>query len=289
MAQIGKFNSLEVVSKTDIGVYLDGENLDTILLPKKQCPEDITIGDFVKAFIYFDSEDRLIATRQTPKAEVGQCAVLTVKDVNKAGAFLDWGLPKELLVPFNQQRQPMAIGERHVVYLYLDEFTERITGSAKISNFLREQSNQHQAGDRVALMIVKRTNLGYQAIVDDLYLGMIFNDDALQPLKIGQKINGYIKRIRADKKLDLALQLQGHEARVDIGERVLAALYKNQGELTLSDKSSPGDIFAHFQVSKGNFKKALGRLYKQGKIRIEPTRILLFDTDKKSQNKKQQQ
>lgn len=276
MAQIGKFNSLEVTSKTDFGIYLDGENLDTILLPKKQCPPDVEIGDFVNAFIYFDSEDRLIATRQKPYVQVGQCAALTVKDINNTGAFLDWGLPKDLLVPFNQQRKPMAEGERHVVYAYVDEYTDRITASAKLSNFLREETDNYQLGDRVDLMVVKRTNLGYQVIVDHFYLGMLFNEDVLQPLKPGQKLQGFIKHIRDDKKIDISLQLQGHEARVDIGERVIQALRENRGILHLSDKSSPNEIYQHFQVSKGNFKKAIGSLYKQGKIKIEPDRILLL-------------
>lgn len=277
MAQIGKFNTLEVVSIMDFGIYLDGENLDTILLPKRQCPEGVAVGDFVNVFIYFDSEDRLIATREKPKAQVGECAALTVKAVNDVGAFLDWGLSKDLLVPFNQQRKPMEEGERHVVYLYLDEFTDRIAASAKLSNFLREETTNYQKNNRVDLMIVKRTNIGYQAIVDQLYLGVIFREDALKPLKIGQRMTGYIKQVRADNKLDLAIQLQGHEARVDLGDQILTALEQNGGSLPLSDRSSPDDIYQQFQASKGNFKKALGRLYKQRRIVIETDSIHLID------------
>lgn len=277
MAQIGKFNTLEVVSIKEFGVYLDGENLDSILLPSKQCPDQVAVGDFVNAFIYFDSEDRLIATRETPKAQVGECAALTVKAVNNVGAFLDWGLAKDLLVPFNQQRKPMAEGERHVVYLYLDEFTDRIAGSAKLSNFLREETTNYQKNDRVDLMIVKRTNIGYQAIVDQLYLGVLFNDDVLQPLKPGHRLSGYIKQVRDDNKFDLAIQLQGHEARVDLSEQIINALKQNDGRLPLSDRSSPDLIYRHFQASKGNFKKALGRLYKQRQIIIEPDCIRLQD------------
>ncbi|EAR09874.1 S1 RNA-binding domain-containing protein [Reinekea blandensis] len=279
MAQIGKFNTLEVISKKEFGVYLDGENLDSILLPTKQCPENVQIGDFVNAFIYFDSEDRLIATRQRPRIQVGECAALTVKAVNDVGAFLDWGLPKDLLVPFNQQRKPMAEGERHVVYAYLDEFTDRITGSAKLSNFLREETTNYQKNDRVDLMIVKRTNIGYQAIVDQLYLGVIFNEDVLRPLKPGQRLTGYIKQVRADNKLDLAVQLQGNEVRADLAEQILTALEQNGGTLPLSDKSSPDEIYQRFQVSKGNFKKTLGRLLKQQRIVIEPESIRLKTTD----------
>ncbi len=284
MAQIGKFNTLEVVSIMDFGVYLDGENLDTILLPKNQLPEEVELGDWLNVFIYLDSEDRLIATRLKPKVEVGQCAALTVKDVTSFGAFLDWGLPKDLLVPFNQQRKPMEVGQKHVVYLYVDEHTQRITGSAKLSNFLREETNNYQANDRVNLMIVGRTDIGYKAVVDQLYLGVIYNADVLQPLKVGEKLPGFIKQIREDKKIDLALQLQGHEARVDIGERILTELAMNGGELLLSDKSSPEEIYAMFQVSKGNFKKAIGRLFKQREITIEKDRITLSKNNHPSAN-----
>lgn len=276
MAQIGKFNTLEVVSKTDFGIYLDGENLDTVLLPKKQVPKDTEIGDWLTVFIYLDSEDRLIATLDKPFVEVGQCALLTVKELTSFGAFMDWGLPKDLLVPFGEQRKPMQAGEKHVVYLFVDDHTQRITGSAKLSNFLREETNNHQTGDRVSLMVVNRTNIGYKVIVDDLYMGVIHNADVLQPLRPGQQLQGYVKLVREDRKMDLAIQLQGQEARDDIGSRILQALEENGGMLNLSDKSSPEAIYKAFQVSKGNFKKAIGGLLKQNKIRIEPQRIYLL-------------
>ncbi len=279
MAQIGKFNTLEVASKTEFGVFLDAHELDTILLPKNQTPDGVEVGDELKVFIYCDSEDRLIATMQRPRVEVGGCACLPVKEVTSFGAFLDWGLPKDLLVPFNQQRKPMEVGERHVVYVYVDEYTNRIAASAKLSNYLREETSNYQPNDRVSLQVVNRTNLGYKCIVDKLYLGVLFHEDVLQPLKAGQKLSGYIKTVREDQKIDLALQLQGHEARVDIGERILMELGENNGVLNLSDKSSPDDIYTHFQVSKGNFKKAIGSLYKQKKIIIEKDQIRLIDQE----------
>lgn len=277
MAQIGTFNSMEVVSLADFGVFLDGDNLGTILLPKKQCPENVNVGDFVNAFIYLDSEDRLIATRIKPKAEVGQCALLEVKQLTSFGAFLDWGLPKDLLVPFSEQRKPMEAGQKHVVYLFVDNLTHRITGSAKLSNFLAEETDVYRVNDPVNLLIAGRTDLGYRAVVDQRYLGMVFNEDVLQPLSIGQQIKGYIKTVRDDHKIDLMLQLQGHEARVDIADRILTKLMANGGVLMLSDRSSPEAIYAAFQVSKGNFKKAVGRLMKQGKINQEAERIVLRD------------
>jgi predicted RNA-binding protein (virulence factor B family) len=275
MAQIGKYNTLPVVSKADFGVYLDAGPLDTVLLPKRQVPEGCDVGDELEVFIYHDSEDRLIATCEKTKAQVGECALLQVKELSKFGAFLDWGLQKDLLVPFNQMRKPMEVGEQHVVYLYLDEFTDRIAATAKLSNFLREETTNYQKNDRVSLMVVNRTNIGYKVIIDQLYLGVLFNDDVLKPLKPGQKMMGYIKNVRADNKLDVQLQLQGHEARVDIGDRILQRLKEQDGCLLLSDKSTPDEIYAQFQVSKGNFKKAIGRLYKQKQIVIEPNRILL--------------
>jgi len=187
---------------------------------------------------------------------------------------LDWGLPKDLLVPFNQQRKPMEAGEMHLVYLYVDDETSRITGTAKLSNFLREETENYQKNDRVSLMVVKRTNMGYQVIVDQLYLGMIFNEDVLKPMRPGQTLDGYIKHIREDKKIDVSVQLQGNEARQDIGERIMEALERNNGLLNLSDKSTPDEIYHHFQVSKGNFKKAIGGLLKQGKISLESNRII---------------
>lgn len=277
MAQIGTFNSMEVVSLADFGVFLDGDNLGTILLPKKQCPENLNVGDFVNAFIYLDSEDRLIATRIKPKAEVGQCALLEVKQLTSFGAFLDWGLPKDLLVPFSEQRKPMEAGQKHVVYLFVDNLTHRITGSAKLSNFLAEETDAYRVNDPVNLLIAGRTDLGYRAVVDQRYLGMVFNEDVLQPLSIGQQIKGYIKTVRDDHKIDLMLQLQGHEARVDIADRILKELTANGCVLMLSDRSSPEAIYTAFQVSKGNFKKAVGRLMKQGKINQEADRIVLRD------------
>ncbi|MCH8529327.1 MAG: GntR family transcriptional regulator [Saccharospirillum sp.] len=275
MAKIGTFNSMEVISLKDFGAFLDGENLGSILLPKKQCPENLQEGDVVNAFIYLDSEDRLIATRIRPMVEVGQCALLEVKQLTSFGAFLDWGLPKELLVPFGEQRKPMQPGEKHVVYLFVDNLTHRITGSTKLSNFLPEETDAYRVNDSVDLLIAARTDLGYRAVVDQRCLGMVFNEDVLQPLSIGQRIKGYIKTVRDDHKVDLMLQLQGHEARVDIADRILKELAANGGVLPLSDRSSPEAIYQAFQVSKGNFKKAIGRLLKQEKISQESDRIVL--------------
>lgn len=276
MANIGTFNSMEVVSITDFGAYLDGEQLGSILLPQKQCPDNLHEGDSVRAFIYLDSEDRLIATRIRPKAEVGQCAPLEVKELTPFGAFLDWGLPKDLLVPFSEQRKPMEVGQKHVVFLFVDSLTQRITGSTKLNHFLPEETDAYRPNDRVDLLIAGRTDLGYRVVVDNKCLGMVFNEDVLQTLSIGQRLKGFVKSVRDDNKIDLMLQLQGHEARLDIADRILKELEANGGVLMLSDRSSPEMIYKAFQVSKGNFKKAIGRLLKLGKIRQESDRIVLL-------------
>jgi len=263
MAQIGQFNSLPISKFVDFGAYLDGGELGTILLPKKYLPKDPELGQFIDVFLYFDSESRLIATTLRPRASVGQCASMKVEDVNRIGAFVDWGLPKQLLVPFGQQRRKMEVGEYHVVFVYQDEYSELITGSSKLSNFLNEFNTDFVPDQCVDLLISNRTDLGYKAVINNSHLGMIFETEILQPLKIGQKLKGYIKTIREDGKLDLSLQLQGQPARDNIAEKILAYMDRNQGHCSITDKSTPEDIYQQFQTSKSNFKKAVGGLLKR--------------------------
>jgi len=263
MPQIGQFNSLPISKFVDFGAYLDGGELGTILLPKRYLPNEPEPGQFLDVFLYFDSESRLIATTLKPRAVIGQCASMKVEDVNRIGAFVDWGLPKQLLVPFGQQRRKMEVGEYHVVYVYQDEYSELIAGSSKLSNFLNEFNTDFVPNQSVDLLISNRTDLGYKAVINDTHLGMIFETEILQPLKVGQKLKGYIKAIREDGKLDLSLQLQGQSARDDIAEKILAYMERHQGRCIYTDKSSPEDIYQNFQTSKGNFKKAIGGLLKR--------------------------
>lgn len=273
---IGRMNRLEVVKEVEFGVYLDGEHLDTILLPKRYVPQGCKIGDWLDVFLYMDSEDLLIATTLKPKAQVGECAYLKVTDVNQAGAFLDWGLPKDVLVPYNEQHKPMEVGRSYVVYLFRDAYTDRIVASSKLSRHLQETNLYFQPQQAVDLLICGRSEMGYKAVIDDTHLGLIFKDEAFKPLSYGQKVKGYIKDIREDKKINLSLQPPAAAGRDALSEQILEHLRRNQGVSTLTDKCAPEDIYKTFNVSKNNYRKALGKLYKEKKILIEAHRISLL-------------
>lgn len=276
--EIGKTNSLEVLKEVDFGIYLDGGDKGEILMPARYVPKDVKVGNRVEAFIYRDSEDRLIATTEKPKVMVGQCAYLKVKAVDKIGAFLDWGLPKDLLVPFNQQSVPMQQGYSYVVYAYLDSKTSRIAASSKLNHFLEESGNGFRVGQEVDLMIVSRSDLGYKAVIDGTHLGLVFHAEATRPLKFGQKMKGYIKQIRqGDKRIDLALEPGRALTRKDLNKQILEYLKANQGVSRITDKSPPDQILEQFGVSKANYKKALGALYKEKKILIESGKVTLVE------------
>ena len=276
--QIGILNSLEVLKEVEFGIYLDGGDEGEILMPARYVPKGTKVGQRINAFIYRDSEDRLLATTEKPKIMVGQCAYLKVKSVDKVGAFLDWGLPKDLLVPFNQQSVRMQQGHSYVVYAYLDGRTGRIAASSKLNHFLNEAGDGYRVGQQVALMIVSRSDLGYKAVIDGTHLGLIFHAEATRPLKFGQKMKGYIKQIRpGDKRIDLALEEGRALTRKDLNRQILEYLRANQGVSRITDKSPPDQILQQFGVSKGNYKKALGALYKERKIRIEPDKVTLVE------------
>lgn len=269
-------NRLQVIKEVEFGVYLDGEHLNTILLPKRYVPKECKIGDWLDVFLYMDSEDLLIATTLTPKAQVGECAYLKVTDVNQAGAFLDWGLPKDVLVPYSEQHKPMEVGRSYVVYLYTDEFTDRIVASSKLSRHLAEKNLYFRPQQEVDLLICGRSDMGYKAVVNHTHLGLVFKDEAFKPLSYGQRVPGYIKDIREDKKLNLSLQPAAAEGRNALSEKILAHLRSHGGSSTLTDKCAPEDIYKTFNVSKNNYRKALGKLYKEKKILIEAHQITLL-------------
>jgi len=275
MAELGKLNTLTVLKKLDFGIYLDGGDGEEILLPRRYVPEGCSVGDKLEVFVYLDSEDMLIATTETPKATVGECAFLKVLDVNRIGAFLDWGLPKDLLVPFGEQQKPMQVGEYYVVYLYIDPASERIAASTRLDKFLADTSPYYKEQQQVDLLICGRTDLGYKAVVDGGTIGLLFNSDAFKSIRIGQTMKGYIKRIREDKKLDLCLQLVSREALDDLSEKILAFIKTEGGKTTLTEKSPAETISKQFGVSKSSYKKALGKLYKKRLILIEKTHIEL--------------
>lgn len=272
MAQIGQVNTLKIVKIVEFGLYVDGGDLGEVLLPKRYVPDNAQVGQRLDVFIYLDSQDRLVATTDKPFASVGEVAFLKVNQVNRTGAFLDWGMPKDLMAPFAEQRVPMEAGRSYCVYLYVD-LSGRIAASSKLSLHLKETNTDFKSGQPVSLMVVSRSDMGYTAVINGTHLGLIHNSDILQPLRMGQKMQGYIKGIRPDRKINLTLQKQGKEARDELGEMILAVLDANDGVSFLTDKSSPEDIFKQYRVSKASYKKALGRLFKAKKILITPQQI----------------
>jgi predicted RNA-binding protein (virulence factor B family) len=277
MAQVGIINHLEVIKELPFGYYLEGENLGSILLPNKVAPKGCKIGDWLDVFLYHDSEDRIIATTRTPLALVEQCAYLRTIAITKVGAFVDWGLDKDLLVPFNEQLQPMAEGLSYVVYLFVDEETGRIAGSTRLRDFLSEKGTEFTPGQEVELLISARTDLGYKAVINGTHLGLLFRDEAFKPLRIGSRAKGFIKQIREDEKIDLCLQLHNPEARGSLAEQIIEDLIAHGGLSTLTDKSPAEEISKRFNVSKAAYKKALGALYKQKRIALDKTKIILIN------------
>jgi len=270
MSEIGKKNKLIVLKELDFGVYLDGGELGEILMPNRYIPQDVQIGDEVEVFVYKDSEDRLIATTEDPYAQVGECSYLEVVSVGDFGAFMDWGVMKDLLVPFKEQRVPMKVGRSYAVFLFVD-VTGRIAASSKLSKFMPEEDKDGEfvEGQKVNLQIASRSDIGYKAVINGTHLGVIHNNDILHQINVGQELDGYIKKIREDKRIDLALQAKGKDARNSLEEDILEFLQEMGGSSDLTDKSSPDDIYKTFQVSKSNYKKALGKLYKEKKVSIE--------------------
>lgn len=277
MVEIGTFNQLQVVKQVDFGVYLDGGELDTILLPRRYVPEGCEIGDWLDVFLYFDSDDLLIATTEKPKVQVGDCEMLTVVDINHAGAFMDWGLPKDLLVPYNEQQKPMEVGYSYVVYVFHDQNSDRIAASTKLNHHLDEETVWLKPRQQVNLLIAGRTDLGYKAVIDNKYLGLLFRADAFRPLKIGERLPGFVKNIRADGKIDLVISQSTLQGDHDLGEQIIRHLQEMGGESQVSDKSDPEEIYRLFKVSKKKYKQALGTLYKSKRILIGPGKVKLIN------------
>lgn len=276
MSIIGQFAELKVAKLVDFGVYLEGEDESLILLPTQYVPPKTQLDDTIRVFIYRDSEDRIIATTLLPKAIVGEFAYMEVKSVTNVGAFLEWGLAKDLLVPFSEQKDKMQVGQYYLVYVYLDETTGRIVATAKIEKILRDKVTSYSAGEEVNILIGKRMDLGYQVLINDDALGILYQNEIFEKIKSGDKRKAYIKKVRPDGKIDLSLQQQGYENEIPkAGEQLLALLKAEDGFLPINDKSSPEEIYRLLKMSKKNFKKAAGLLYKQKLISIEETGIFL--------------
>jgi predicted RNA-binding protein (virulence factor B family) len=279
MIYIGRNNRMRVIKRVDFGLYLDGEEYGELLLPKRYVPEDTKPGDWLHVFVYSDSGDQLICTTEKPLAMVGECAFLKVKDQNDIGTFMDWGLSKDLLVPFNEQAWPMNQGRSYVVYVYLDEETRRIAATTRFHRYLNEDGSGFEPGQPVRLMIATQTKLGYKAVINNTHLGVLFKPDLLQPLRFGQQIRGYIKAIRPDGRIDLSLQPPSDVVRDQLEEQILQHLHTHQGVSTITDKSPPELIYKTFNASKANYKRALGRLYKKRRVLLEKHRITLLPTE----------
>ena len=275
MIKVGKTNTLAITKEVDFGLYLDGGDKGEILMPSRYAPEKFEIGDELEVFIYLDSEDRLVAITDTPYCEVGQCAHLKVTSSSPFGGFLDWGLLKDLLVPFKEQLIPMLVGNSYAVYLYID-VTGRIAASSKLSDYIKEEEGfDFRKGQEVSLLIARQNDFGYKAVINDEFMGLIHNIDILQPIKVGDKMSGFIKNVREDGKIDLTLQGQGGKSINNLSETILDFIKDEGGETNITDKSPPELIYKTFNASKGNYKRALGKLYRQRLITIEEDKVKL--------------
>jgi predicted RNA-binding protein (virulence factor B family) len=284
MAIIGKRNTLSIVRAAPPGLYLDGGELGEILLPGRYIPANLKPKDKLDVFVYRDSEDRLVATTETPLAMVGEFAYLKVIGVNQnIGAFLDWGLAKDLLLPFREQDSPLRAGDWAIVHVSLDEKTNRILASARLSRHLSRDTPVYRADQPVSLLITGRTPLGYNAIVENAHRGLLYHDNLAAPLLTGQKLKGFVRAIRPDGKIDLRLDASGYKRVAPLIDQIVQALEQNGGRLAFDDDSSPEAIREKFGVSKKAFKQALGKLYKGRRICfLKPGGIQLLDNSSAS-------
>lgn len=276
MSIIGKHNTLTILREAEQGLYLDGgEEHGDILLPRRYTSDEMKPGSEVDVFIYLDSEERLIATTEKPLAQVGDFAYLKVVSINKKiGAFLNWGLSKDLLLPFREQANPLNPGDRVVVYIEVDQKSERIIATTRYSRHLSKELPPYKEGDKVNILIAGMTPLGYNAIVENAYGGLLYHSDITTPLPSGKMMTAYVRAIRPDSKIDLGLDQAGYKTRIaPLTEIIIEALKANGGNMEFNDKSSPESIRETFDVSKKAFKQALGALYKKKRIQFTATGI----------------
>ncbi|MCB0552646.1 MAG: GntR family transcriptional regulator [Phaeodactylibacter sp.] len=280
MIHIGLYNRLIAARDTPHGMVLQDEEGDDVLLPNKYVPKGLAPGDPIDVFVYTDSNDWPIATTLRPKAIVGEFAFMQAKEITPIGAFMDWGLEKDLFVPFSEQSLKMTTGNWYFVYLYLDEQTDRVAASSKLNKYLDKSEPELKIGEEVQLLIGPQTPLGFNAFINNRYKGLLYKSEFFQPLRPGMRVKGYVKLIRPDGKVDLSLQPQGYQQAVPTqAEQILEALKKNKGFLPLTDKSDPDEVASLLKMSKKAFKKAVGALYKQRLIRLEEAGIYLEEGD----------
>jgi predicted RNA-binding protein (virulence factor B family) len=275
MLHLGIKNTLKILRGTGVGMFLGDNEDNDVLLPKKYIPDNAIVGDDIEVFIYRDSEDRVIATTLEPKIQLNEFACLQVRSVTGIGAFLDWGLEKDLFVPFREQNKKMEEGKWYVVFLYLDEETDRLVGSCKINRYFEKENINLEIGQEVDLLVFEETDMGLNVIINQKYKGLLYENEIFQRIKIGTSTKGYIKNIREDNRVDVSLQKQGYENIEPNAERILEKLKANNGFLDVTDKSDANYIMYQLEMSKKTFKKAVGALYRQRIIRIEDDGIYL--------------
>ena len=276
MIELGKLNTLVVSGQRDGQFYLDAGELGEIALADKHLPVGKQVGDTLSVFVYIDGKNQTVATLQTPKAQVDEVAWLKAVSLSHAGAFLDWGLPKDLLLPFNEAKGKLVEGRQYLVRLFLDE-NNRIAASMQLDDFIQDEAFYYKDGQVVALIVADHTELGFKVVVDHKYWGVLYKNEVFQPLKRGQKLQGFIKKVRPDRRLDVVLSQEKYGQKVDnTAGKILTVLEKHGGYVALTDKSPPDMIYDTFAVSKKVFKQAIGGLYKQRKILIEEQGIRLL-------------
>lgn len=268
---LGDYNNLEIVKRVSFGLYLDGDEDGEILLPAKYVPDGYDIGDIIKVFVYLDNEERLVATTEEPLAKVGDFALLRVAWTNDYGAFLDWGLLKDLFVPFSEQEGKMVKGNSYLVYVTIDRKSYRIYASARLDKFLSRTKPPYETDEEVDIIVWRRTDLGWKVIVNGNHSGLVFANEVFRDLKTGDRLKGYVKRVRTDGKIDIVLQRHGVAGDDDSSMRLLSTIEAQRGFLPLNDNSSPDEIYSMLGMSKKAFKRAAGKLYKQ--------RLIIIDDD----------
>ncbi len=278
MLNLGEYNTLKVAEAVDFGLYLKDDEGNQVLLPTKFCPEDYSLDQEIDVFILKDSEDRLLATTAQPKLLVNEFALLKVTALTGIGAFMDWGMDKELLVPFSEQKVDMEEGRWYVIYMGIDNETNRLYGSSKLNRYLQNQILSVEEGDKVKIVVYKKTELGYTVIVEDEHWGLVYGNEVFRELNVGDKLEAYVKNIRNDNKIDITLQPVGYDNVIGANSAaILNELEESGGFIPITDKGAPDDIYSIFEMSKKAFKKAVGDLYKQRKIAIKPEGISLID------------
>lgn len=277
MVNVGKYNTLKVVKEVSFGMYLDGGEGEEILLPKRYVPDGLKPDDEITVFVYHDNEQRLTATTTKPVGEVGDILMMETVDINGSGAFMKWGIMKDVFLPVSQMVSRMQVGNKYFVYLFIDEKTGRVTATEKIDRFLSNNDLTIAENEIVDLVVFQKTDIGYKVIINSKHLGVLHFNEVFQDLEIGAQAKGYIKHIRPDSKIDVSLGTKGYEKVNAEESRILDLLKENSGYLPYNDKSDPEAIYAFFGVSKKTFKMTLGALYKKRRIEFTQTGVKLIE------------